>query len=383
MYNDQFAKLNREQKNKIAAKEAELKQIKLMGKKEIEAAHIQKENDLADIHTRNQIELAEAAGSKQEKLDKFNKELKDNQARLEKEYQNLTSTNRQKIESMNQRFNERYHSQFQASAEKADAIKEKTNYEIQKIQLENDQEVINKQFATKKVIDDLNRSGDLKIKKTNKDFKSLQDQQKIEQAKMQSQSKLSHEEKMRGIFKKNMIEKTYHTNRHAMELQSDQKLHQEKLKSEKQSFEQKYKKLQEDHNLILARVKNQFSVDLQNLIKSKTDARASITEKADDPFYHIGKLNPIIQELPDAYIISLEVPAHEKENVQLSSNERQLNLSMGRRFQGNIEDQDGSINKAKRSEVYTKHFFVKDIVDPSKVEKSYEEGILKLKIAKR
>ena len=71
------------------------------------------------------------------------------------------------------------------------------------------------------------------------------------------------------------------------------------------------------------------------------------------------------------------------DKVVLTAFDRNIKLTMSRRFEGRIdEDQTGEIFKTKRSEIFVKEFPTTAIVTDRGLSKNYENGVLSFKVPK-
>ena len=81
--------------------------------------------------------------------------------------------------------------------------------------------------------------------------------------------------------------------------------------------------------------------------------------------------------------ISLPVPEHEKETVALYAQDRDINLTLSRRYQDETRDAlTGIENKIGRSEMLTEKFKVEAIVDSKNITKKWDQGILTFTLPK-
>ena len=107
-----------------------------------------------------------------------------------------------------------------------------------------------------------------------------------------------------------------------------------------------------------------------------------MTNKSDDQFYRIETLTPTVVENEKEYQVSLKVPEHEKENVHLSAHGRGVKMTLTRKFSDSIDQEDGSTSRSTRTELFSKEFPSKDILNPKVVSQKYEDGVLTYKISK-
>jgi len=147
-------------------------------------------------------------------------------------------------------------------------------------------------------------------------------------------------------------------------------------------FKQRLDALSAQHSQILNKVQHEFNKSV-NEIKDKTAKEKDlVANRSVDQFYNITELNPTLTENEKEYIVSIQIPEHEKDDVELYPSERQIRLTVTRRYDDNFTAEDGSLNRTKRSEVISKTFPTSSLMNSKKVSKMYEDQTLHFKIAK-
>ena len=106
----------------------------------------------------------------------------------------------------------------------------------------------------------------------------------------------------------------------------------------------------------------------------------NLAVKADDQFYQIAKIEPTIESDEKNYFLSLEIPEHEKDNVNLGVVDRTIRINKARNMSERVELQDGTEARTGRSENIVRTVEVPEILNPHEVTKSYEDGTLTFKI---
>ena len=86
-----------------------------------------------------------------------------------------------------------------------------------------------------------------------------------------------------------------------------------------------------------------------------------------------------INILDKNYVVEIPVKEHEAKNIDFRAENRELRISMERRFESTLSE-DGSDDKVSKTESYISKIPVDNIIDPKTIEKSYTDGILKFKI---
>jgi HSP20 family molecular chaperone IbpA len=153
--------------------------------------------------------------------------------------------------------------------------------------------------------------------------------------------------------------------------------------AQKQSdFKIRYENLVKEHDTLLTQLKGHFDADVKKMAMESAVQKKAIPNKSDDSFYRVETLNPTMVENEKEYLVSLNVPEHEKENVHLTVHGRGVKMTLSRKFADTIEATDGSTNKSSRTELFSKEFPCKDILDSKQVAQNYEDGVLNFRVKK-
>jgi HSP20 family protein len=88
-----------------------------------------------------------------------------------------------------------------------------------------------------------------------------------------------------------------------------------------------------------------------------------------------------IRETPEALMVYAEVPGLSRDDIQITLENNVLTLSGERRFEKDTKEQDW--HRIERSYgTFSRSFGLPNNVDPEKVEASFKDGVLLVKIAK-
>ena len=93
-------------------------------------------------------------------------------------------------------------------------------------------------------------------------------------------------------------------------------------------------------------------------------------------------MKPQITEQPDHYVLKMKVPEYAKEEVILSSNQREIVMTFNRRHKEERTDEDGTKLKFDKVESTVSRVPVAHILNPRKITKEWAEGVLTYKIFK-
>ena len=154
------------------------------------------------------------------------------------------------------------------------------------------------------------------------------------------------------------------------------------LVREQRRFGNHLYEMRKKHQKFLTDAREKMGEETEQLKRDMATARANIMLKGQDGFYRIERLRPTIEDMGEAYVLSLNIPKHEVDQVSLSAHGRRIKLTASRRFEGKIMPAYGESHHTRRSEVHTREFPTKDIVASDSILRHYKDGVLSFKILK-
>lgn len=221
-----------------------------------------------------------------------------------------------------------------------------------------------------------------KIQLANKRFDDQLSNQKLNQQQDLAKLKMDHDRLMNAEKISHMAKLAEKQAFHQYQATQEEKHHKQMMDRLKQSNKQKYDTLKQNYDQMISTIKNRLDNEIRLIIESNSKDKQFVADRVQDPFYHLTKINPQVQDTEKHYIISMKVPAHEKDLVTVSARKRNITVNLARRFSDSTMDDTGAINKSKRSEIITKTFSVPAIVENSGVTTKYDNGVLSFKIKK-
>jgi len=103
-----------------------------------------------------------------------------------------------------------------------------------------------------------------------------------------------------------------------------------------------------------------------------------------DNFPSEARMNTDVQEFDDKYVMDLELPGFEKEDIKADLNNGYLTIKAEHSSDKNEEDKDGKfIRRERYFGSYKRSFYVGDGVSQNDIKASFDKGILKLDIPKK
>jgi HSP20 family molecular chaperone IbpA len=371
---DYSKKLDSKLRDQTVKKETEIENLKKIYDKKIDATNIEGQDRYINSIKRNDDLLVGASKDYEDKLNNYKENLEKTQKSISQEENALRSDHSQKMES--------FKDQYRSANDNQEAVQQQTQNSLQAITDKARAEKNHLDSTARAEINALSSEYNQKGIATESEYRATLDNDiRSHQADINLQ---------KTELKKVMDKNTEQNKRLEVEkskVQTDEVTyldnHQKDILNQKQSdFKIRYENLVKEHESLLTELKTHFAADVKKMVESTSGQKKIIANRADDQFYRVETLNPVITETEKEYQVSLAVPEHEKENVHLSVHGRGVKMTLTRKFTDSIEDKDGSTNKSTRNELFSKDFPSKDILNQKSVAQKYEDGVLTYKILK-
>jgi len=278
----------------------------------------------------------------------------------------------------------------------------------------NQQKLMNEKEKYNLKVQELNHKGNIELQKIQRQTKMSQNEVDYNARKDERLSTDIHKTKMeltKEMFlkKQSQADDKYHRTLQKQKTDQNKVLteevrkHQKALTNKNAQFNSEIKRIHDDGTLKKAQTMKNFEQDFQEttikneevlktIVGKKEEllekVKDSITEqykigieKQKDDFYHFGKLEINVSDLPNqsGYKIEIPIAEHEKNHVQMRAEQRELRFSMERRYSNTIED-DKAQNSINKVESIVSKIPVKNIIDPKSITQNYADGILTFEI---
>ncbi len=379
---DYIQKLNNTHRNLIAKKETEIKNLNKVFNQKISDTKLEGERNIANQEDKNRADLAKGIKNKEDKLEQVQTDLKNHVKVLNKEKLRLSEVYQDQIENSNNVYQEKFNSLYSNNKQKSDKIIEQTNDQISKLKIQSDSDILKMNTDSQLRADSISRSHDKRISNIDRQNAKLIERQVNQNRDAFNMLQKNHNERVQRHTKKQEMDYNQKVTAQQQELTNVENHHREILKQKRISFKEKFANLENSHRSILDRIKRKFDNEIKGIVEKYSELKNQTLNKTQDDFYHVAELEPIVKQDPTHYMISLQVPEHEHELVNLTAQKRDVHISLTRKFRDQVKNQQGETSKTRRSEVLTKNFVVADILDSKQVDRSYTDGLLTFKIAK-
>jgi HSP20 family molecular chaperone IbpA len=379
---DQQKKLQRQQKNIIAAKEEEINNLKRRFENQKNQIRSQTEAQINQEQLQARQRLLEANERAQNSLQKVQDQNIMQEKILTKERDNLVKNAAMARVDLVRQFQEDFQRRIDQGQQMNRTLDDRAKNQLQKIegQVQNHIEKNKAQAAVK-----IYESDNLLQQRLNREevlFNQTIDKQRRSFNRQVQEEQKTQKEILEDTQRKNKIalENERRTQNH--QLRYVKNFYKNKLVQESESFQAKYDKQVSEHKSILQRLKEQFKNEVARFKSSMAQNKNGVISKAEDPFYKMTLFSPQIIDQPKSVQIDIKLQEHEVDNLQVNVQDKEINLSLTRRFDEQLEDNDGSINRSKRSEIVSKKFQLPTHLKEKSLTKHYHDGILSIRIEK-
>lgn len=156
---------------------------------------------------------------------------------------------------------------------------------------------------------------------------------------------------------------------------------EKKISDRQKFFEQKYNALYNKHEKLTQALNKRKESIIKDLATEVFAKHKVNVERSDDEFYSFDKIHAEITPLEKEYEVIIPVPEHMAEYVQLAGYDREITISMNRRFNTDQVKDNGEKTSVDKIETYVSKIPVDKIVNQKAITKTYQDGALKFMVA--
>lgn len=357
----------------------ELEKIKLGHEQRKQILKDQQRDQIADIRIEHERDMLNAANKSEKALEKMREGLKVVKSKTEKKTDEIQKNYDSQIESTKSQYKQELAAQRMNRQLQLEEMNDQANAEMKRLRrkLETEESKIRNQATGDKRTLKAKSQTELSMNKEIYHQKKIAAEDKylraLSRQKSENAKVLASEEKK---FHKAMENKTSNFQREIKRIQKDGEF---KKTSAQTAFEKSFAKVLAKNEEQIAGLRAKKESIIQKLKNEIIEAHKIDASKASDPFYVASSLEPDIQKADDHYVISLELSEDDAKNLMLNGHKRDLTLALNRRFENTVSE-EGATEKVKKIETMTRKFNVENIIDPSKIEKSYSDGVVSFKV---
>tara|TARA_Y100001970_G_scaffold151834_1_gene185982 strand:+ start:154 stop:1329 length:1176 start_codon:yes stop_codon:yes gene_type:complete len=335
----------------------------------------------AKLKNENKLDQAyqEGLANFEEKQFIFDKDLE----KVKEAFENEKKLYQSKLKELNRRFNIKLLDRTEFAEDILSKVDDEHREAILNLEEKSSKELAQAEMNALKKIKSNQLRNRIKMEQQKNDFiKKMGDEGLLLDEKLKNE-RLKSKKNLNDLLRLQEIKRQQTVKRHHEILETKKDHHKEQIKSEDKSFGEKFRVLKEDHKEVLDRVKKLFDRQKEELIKSHSKIKKTLDNKLEDDFYHVKVIEPKLVDNGKEYLLSIEVPPHEKETAHVAARNRNINITLARRFEDRIENNDGTVDKSRRSEIFSKSIQTDEIMDHTRITQKYENGHLIFKIPKK
>lgn len=379
---DLLKRMNRGLEKKISNKEAEIQKVDEMYDKKIDLAKIEGEDQYIQSLEKNQQRIVGDSKQFEDKIQNYRDQLAKVQQTVENEKGILKDNHKINLDTVKTQLDDNFQEQLTNSVESQREIVSSTQNSVKELATRSKSEKLATENQAQYEINALSAGFDQKAISSEKEFRNQ----------MENDVRLHTLEltRQRDDLKKIMsidTEKHKRLEQETVRIQKDQlsyldKYQQNMIKQRQDDFKVRYEKMVAEHDKILKDLSQHFSADVKKMAEQTASEKVILGKRVDDQFYRIDKLNATMVEAPKEVIVKVPVPEYEKENVHLSTQGRNIKITLARKFSDNITSTEGNIDRSTRNELYSKELNTVDLLSPKNIVQNYQDGVLTFKIPK-
>lgn len=379
----QLQKLLKRQRNLVIQKEGEISSLNKMYDEKKDILRDQGQIEVFNQTEKNRMDVESSLIDKEQQLEKIKQDLADTSSKFESQRQFIEGNYKEKFDHMTTLHADNLIDLTERTKDQAHEMATKANFEIKDISLKNNEGISNANYEAKLKTNEILTSNNRSLESLKNSLKNDEKNIKKGQDEIVKEIEKEHQAKVVDLRNKGKLEISERNKMNEIQIKNEDVQHQDILNQKRISFEQKYNELEKNHTQILSRLKERLDSQIKQVVDAYSAEKNLVNSRSNDGFYQVTKFEPIVKDELNHYIISVPIPEHEKESVNLTAQNRDVIVTLNRRFSDKIEDKltDESF-KTSRSEVLTKKLKVPELMDSKKITTNYENGFLNFKIIK-
>ena len=154
-----------------------------------------------------------------------------------------------------------------------------------------------------------------------------------------------------------------------------------KFHEQDQFFEKKFEGQLHSHQNQLGNLDQKFekiSQEMKHDLMTKIEA---VKRKENDIFFEFTELNAKVKDKGDHYTIDVELPEYAKNDLRMTTNNKEILLTLNRRYQDQVE-KDGIKHKVNKVETLSTRLPTEHFLNSKKISSNYNDGVMSYKIFK-
>jgi hypothetical protein len=340
------------------------------------------QNSLDSLRDEHNKKILEEIARKDLVLSQLKKDLLNTQTQLNSQYENLTQSNISRIDHQNTSFENKMADLIAQHEEQLKTIDRKYSDAISNSKKNGDGElsVVNEKYRSE--VSRTQASHKKEINQLRKQYANLSRDEEIKHSTDFEKKRVENNRAMLDLQRKHYEKMQLEIEKAKIENDQTKEQLKKDLQLDKESFESRYTQVKKEQDQVISQLQQRTNTIVQSMKNEFSTQADLVSNKASNPFYKIQTIEPKIMEDKDQVIISLQVAPHEVSNVRLQGKDRDVKLTFDRKFEDRVENESGKMINS-RAESMVREFKVNDILDHKKLSKTYLNGEVVFKIAKK
>ena len=167
------------------------------------------------------------------------------------------------------------------------------------------------------------------------------------------------------------------------QIETAKRMNSERVKNLSESQQKTYEALAQDTASRITAMQGEALKAIDSHRASTTEKLLHVSSRAEDPFYRIKSLGPILSEADGAYTIRITLPEHEAQNLMVSGEGQSIKLALSRRFQDKSTAPEGNLSTRTSSfQSVVENVLLPGPFDTKKIRREYVDGAVVVTVPK-
>jgi len=162
------------------------------------------------------------------------------------------------------------------------------------------------------------------------------------------------------------------------------KMNSERIRSINENTQKNFEKVAQEAAAGIGLAKEESVKMIEDLKRSNMERVQLTTDQAQNPFYRVNTLSPVISEGELGYTVKVAMPEEEAKNLFISGNgTNSLKLSLARKFQDTAKfPEEARSTKTSNFQTIVETLHFTDAFDAKGLNKEYADGIVTISLPK-
>ncbi|GEM_PF-1065302 len=364
------------------AKNRELRTIDEAHRQHVNQLEKANQQEIVEVRDQHSLDIAAENDKKEKILMEMQKQLSTTKAMTDKEIHNLKA----QTEKTRTDYHSRLAGQRDVIRQEHELNLEDTNYRYSKNLQDLNSNMDNRIQVTKESklseLSETERFNQNKINNQKNEFQTRFETDDKNYTKIKKEQDTQFKRERLDTYSRHNGELDKINNQGRKDIKKHTENYQKGLKDQDLVFEKKYADSIKKNGEDLKRLEDLNKKSVNN-IKAAMHKEIKLSEsRQGDPFYEFIEMKPQLSKTPDGYEIRVTVPEYAKQDVIMTTNTKEVVLTMNRRYVDNRKDENGNSTKINKVETLVTRLPVDNVLNPKSQKSNYDSGVLTFTINK-